>query len=33
MRRWRDLLMAHQDDLAHILTAEQGEPYSEAKGK
>ncbi|NDC60706.1 MAG: NAD-dependent succinate-semialdehyde dehydrogenase [Betaproteobacteria bacterium] len=33
MRRWFDLLMAHVDDLARILTAEQGKPYAEAKGE
>ena len=33
LRRWFDLLMAHADDLARILTAEQGKPYAEAKGE
>ncbi|MFM2261555.1 MAG: hypothetical protein RI959_231 [Pseudomonadota bacterium] len=33
MRKWYDLLLAHQDDLARILTAEQGKPYPEAKGE
>jgi succinate-semialdehyde dehydrogenase/glutarate-semialdehyde dehydrogenase len=33
LRKWFDLLMAHQDDLARILTAEQGKPYAEAKGE
>ncbi len=33
LRRWFDLLMANQDDLARILTAEQGKPYAEAKGE
>lgn len=33
LRRWFDLLMAHQDDLARILTAEQGKPFAEAKGE
>ena len=33
LRKWFDLLMAHQDDLARILTAEQGKPYVEAKGE
>ncbi len=33
LRKWYDLLMAHQDDLARILTAEQGKPYPEAKGE
>ena len=31
--KWYDLLMAHQDDLARILTAEQGKPFAEAKGE
>src|SRR5690348_7593400 len=33
MRSWYDLLMANQDDLARIMTAEQGKPYAEAKGE
>jgi succinate-semialdehyde dehydrogenase/glutarate-semialdehyde dehydrogenase len=33
LRQWFDLLTAHQDDLARILTAEQGKPYAEAKGE
>lgn len=33
MRRWFDLLTTHLDDLARILTAEQGKPYAEAKGE
>ncbi len=33
LRKWFDLLMANQDDLARILTAEQGKPYPEAKGE
>lgn len=33
LRRWFDLMMANQDDLATILTAEQGKPLSEAKGE
>jgi len=33
LRKWFDLLMAHQDDLARILTAEQGKPCAEAKGE
>lgn len=33
LRKWYDLLMAHADDLARILTAEQGKPYTEAKGE
>jgi succinate-semialdehyde dehydrogenase/glutarate-semialdehyde dehydrogenase len=33
MRRWFDLLMANQDDLATIMTLEQGKPLAEAKGE
>ncbi|MHC0053509.1 NAD-dependent succinate-semialdehyde dehydrogenase [Actibacterium sp. D379-3] len=33
LRRWYDLMMRHQDDLATILTAEMGKPLAEAKGE
>ena len=33
MRRWFDLMVEHADDLAAILTAEQGKPVAEAKGE
>ena len=33
LRRWFDLMMAAQDDLALILTTEQGKPLAEAKGE
>lgn len=33
IRRWYELLMEHQDDLAMILTVEQGKPLAEAKGE
>ncbi|MEO5699566.1 MAG: NAD-dependent succinate-semialdehyde dehydrogenase [Casimicrobiaceae bacterium] len=33
MRRWADLMMANLDDLAMILTTEQGKPLAEAKGE
>jgi succinate-semialdehyde dehydrogenase / glutarate-semialdehyde dehydrogenase len=33
LRDWFDLLIAHQDDLAQILTAEQGKPLAEARGE
>ena len=33
LRRWFDLMMTHQDDLARILTAEQGKPVAEAAGE
>jgi len=33
LRCWFDLMMANQDDLGAILTAEQGKPLAEAKGE
>ena len=33
LRKWFDLMMASQEDLAQILTAEQGKPLSEARGE
>ena len=33
MRKWYDLLMANADDLARLMTAEQGKPLAEAKGE
>jgi len=33
LRKWFDLIMANQDDLGRILTAEQGKPHPEAKGE
>ncbi|MEY8799100.1 NAD-dependent succinate-semialdehyde dehydrogenase [Leisingera sp. XS_AS12] len=33
LRRWFDLMVAHADDLAAILTAEMGKPLAEAKGE
>ena len=33
LRKWYDLLMANQDDLGRIMTAEQGKPLPEAKGE
>jgi len=33
LRQWYDLLMAHQDDLGRIMTAEQGKPLPEARGE
>ena len=33
LRRWFDLCIAHQDDLAVILTSEQGKPLAEARGE
>jgi succinate-semialdehyde dehydrogenase / glutarate-semialdehyde dehydrogenase len=31
MRRWFDLMIAHQEDLATLMTAEQGKPLAESK--
>jgi succinate-semialdehyde dehydrogenase/glutarate-semialdehyde dehydrogenase len=33
LRRWYELMVAHQDDLALIMTSEQGKPLAEAKGE
>ena len=33
LRRWFDLMMAHQEDLAVIMTAEQGKPLAESRGE
>ncbi len=33
LRKWFDLIIANADDLAIILTSEQGKPLSEAKGE
>ncbi len=33
LRNWFDLLMQHQDELAAIMTVEQGKPLREAKGE
>jgi succinate-semialdehyde dehydrogenase/glutarate-semialdehyde dehydrogenase len=33
LRRWHDLMLANQEDLATIMTAEQGKPLAEAKGE
>lgn len=33
LRDWFNLIMLHQDDLAKILTLEQGKPFIEAKGE
>lgn len=33
MRAWFNLMMAHQEDLARILTAEQGKTLAEARGE
>jgi succinate-semialdehyde dehydrogenase/glutarate-semialdehyde dehydrogenase len=33
LRRWYDLMMTHQDDLAVLMTAEQGKPLAESKAE
>ena len=33
LRRWFDLMMTHQEDLARLMTAEQGKPLAESRGE
>ena len=33
LRRWFDLIMANQEDLARLMTAEQGKPLAETRGE
>ena len=33
LRRWADLMMANQEDLAQLMTAEQGKPLAESRGE
>jgi succinate-semialdehyde dehydrogenase/glutarate-semialdehyde dehydrogenase len=33
LRAWFDLIMAHQEDLARLMTAEQGKPLAETRGE
>ncbi|MGH9312708.1 MAG: NADP-dependent succinate-semialdehyde dehydrogenase [Vicinamibacterales bacterium] len=33
MRRWFDLMMEHQQDLARLMTVEQGKPLAESRGE
>ena len=33
LRRWFELMMAHQEDLARLMTAEQGKPLGESRGE
>ncbi len=33
LRRWFDLMMVHQEDLAQLMTAEQGKPVAESRGE
>ena len=33
LRRWHDLILTHQEDLAVLMTLEQGKPLAEARGE
>ncbi len=33
LRRWADLMLEHQEDLAQLMTAEQGKPLAEARAE
>ncbi|MGE0114449.1 MAG: NADP-dependent succinate-semialdehyde dehydrogenase [Steroidobacteraceae bacterium] len=33
LRKWFDLILAHKEDLARIMTAEQGKPLAESRGE
>ena len=33
LRRWHGLMLEHQEDLATLMTAEQGKPLAEARGE
>jgi succinate-semialdehyde dehydrogenase/glutarate-semialdehyde dehydrogenase len=33
LRRWADLMIQHRDDLALVLSTEQGKPFEEARGE
>jgi len=33
LRKWSDLILAHADDLARLMTAEQGKPLAESRGE
>jgi succinate-semialdehyde dehydrogenase / glutarate-semialdehyde dehydrogenase len=33
LRKWQDLMLEHQEDLAQIMTAEQGKPLAESRGE
>src|SRR5438034_2962468 len=33
LRRWFELMMENQDDLAHLMTLEQGKPLTESRGE
>lgn len=33
LRKWFELILAHQEDLAQLMTSEQGKPLAEARGE
>jgi succinate-semialdehyde dehydrogenase / glutarate-semialdehyde dehydrogenase len=33
LRRWNELMLKHQEDLARLMTAEQGKPMAESRGE
>ncbi len=33
LRRWYELILDHQEDLARLMTAEQGKPLAESRGE
>src|SRR6202000_1198327 len=33
LRKWADLMIANQEDLAQLMTAEQGKPLTESRGE
>src|SRR5690606_25963577 len=33
LRRWHDLMLTNQEDLARLMTAEQGKPLAESRGE
>src|SRR5687768_17260463 len=33
LRRWYELMVQHQDDLARLMTIEQGKPLAESRGE
>ncbi|HTN49755.1 MAG TPA: NAD-dependent succinate-semialdehyde dehydrogenase [Burkholderiaceae bacterium] len=33
LKRWNDLIIAHQDDLGRLISREQGKPFAEGKGE
>ncbi|MCC7544946.1 MAG: aldehyde dehydrogenase family protein, partial [Aquabacterium sp.] len=33
LRRWHDLILANQEDLARLMTLEQGKPLAESRGE